>query len=75
VVAEDHNRFGGVGSAVAEILAEHRLGPLEQVALADTFAESGETEELYVKYHLTSDDIAAAVRKVIARRNQLKAQR
>jgi transketolase len=72
VVAEDHNRYGGVGSAVAEVLAEHRLGPLEQVAVADTFAESGETGELYAKYHLTSDDIATAVRKAMNRRDQLE---
>jgi transketolase len=72
VVAEDHNRYGGVGSAVAEVLAEHRLGPLEQVAVADTFAESGETGELYAKYHLTSDDIATAVRKAMIRRDQLE---
>ncbi len=72
VVVEDHNRYGGVGSAVAELLAEHRLGPLEQVAVNDTFAESGETDELYAKYHLTSADIAAAVRRAIARRDQLE---
>jgi len=67
VVAEDHNCFGGLGSAVAEVLAHHRLGPLEQVALADTFAESGETEELNQKYRLTSEHIAEAVRRGLAR--------
>lgn len=74
VVAEDHNRYGGLGSAVAEVLAAHRLGPMEQVALNDTFAESGETEELYEKYHLTSADIADAVRNVIRRRDQLETE-
>lgn len=75
VVAEDHNRYGGLGSAVAEVLAAHRLGPMEQVALDDTFAESGETDELYEKYCLTPTDIAAAVRKVMHRRDQLEMER
>jgi transketolase len=75
VVVEDHNRYGGVGSAVAELLAAHRLGPLEQVAVPDTFAESGETDELYQKYRLTTSDIAAAVRTVMLRRDHLETER
>jgi transketolase len=75
IVAEDHNCFGGLGSAVAEVLAHNRLGPLEQVGLADTFAESGETDELYEKYHLTSAHIAAAIRRGLAKRSALEAQK
>jgi transketolase len=75
VVAEDHNCYGGLGGAVAEVLARHGLGPLEQVALADTFAESGETDELYEKYQLTSEHIAAAIRRVLARAGAQEAKK
>ena len=67
VVAEDHNRHGGLGGAVAEALARLKPVPMEQVALADVFAESGSVEALRAKYHLTADDVARAVRRAIAR--------
>jgi len=69
VVAEDHNRYGGLGGAVAEVLALHTPAVMEQVALEDTFAESGPVKELYTKFHLTSADITAAARKAIQRRD------
>ena len=71
VVAEDHNRYGGLGGAVAEVLACYALAPMEQVAVPDVFAESGKADELRVKYHLTAGNIAQAVRRVIARRDEL----
>lgn len=75
VTAEDHNCYGGLGSAVAEVLAQAALGPLEQVALRDTFGESGEAPELRAKYHLSADAIAQAVRTVIARRATMEGMR
>jgi transketolase len=72
VVAEDHNCYGGLGSAVAEVLAAHALGPMAQVAVRDVFGESGETGELRAKYHLTSVDIADAVRRVIQHRDSAR---
>lgn len=64
VVAEDHNCHGGLGGAVAQALA--RLAPVRMahVAVPDTFAESGPTEALRAKYHLTAADVAQAVRRV-----------
>jgi transketolase len=70
VTAEDHNRFGGLGSAVAETLVRRAPVPVEMVAVPDTFAESGPSGELYEKYHLTAKDITQAVRRVVARRVQ-----
>ncbi|MGA2111627.1 MAG: transketolase C-terminal domain-containing protein [Anaerolineales bacterium] len=70
VVAEDHSCYGGLGGAVAEALARLCPTPMEQVAVQDTFAESGPVDELRTKYHLTSQDIAQAVRKAIARRRE-----
>jgi transketolase len=67
VTAEDHNRHGGLGGAVAETLARLAPAPMEQIAVEDTFAESGSVKALYTKYHLTSSDIASAVKKAIFR--------
>jgi transketolase len=68
VTAEDHNCYGGLGSAIAEFLALNCPTPLEQIALKDVFAESGEAEELRRLYHLSSLDICEAVKRVIARK-------
>jgi transketolase len=70
VTAEDHNIIGGLGSAVAEALAQTRPCPIEFVGVKDTFGESGEPEELAEKYGLTAPHIAAAARRAIARKEQ-----
>jgi transketolase len=70
VTAEEHQVHGGLGSAVAELLAKRKPVPMEFVAVNDKFGESGKTEELMEKYHLTHKDIVKAVHKVITRRNQ-----
>lgn len=70
VTAEDHNRYGGLGSAVAETLVRCTPVPMEQVAVPDTFAESGSSQSLYEKYHLTAADITQAVHRAITRREQ-----
>ncbi len=67
VVAEEHLRQGALGAAIAELVAEKRPVPVEFVAL-DGYAESGKPEELMRVYHLTAEDIAAAVRRVVARK-------
>jgi len=46
VTAEDHNIYGGLGSAVAEAVTKHRPCPIEFVGLQDTFGTSGEPDEL-----------------------------
>lgn len=66
VTAEEHSIIGGLGSAVAEVLAEHCPVPVRRVGLADTFGESGRPEELMHKYGLTAGHIVAAVREVMA---------
>jgi transketolase len=68
VTAEEHQEHGGLGSIVARITAEHRPVPMEFVAIKDRFGESGKPVELLAKYGLTSQDIVAAVRKVIERK-------
>lgn len=68
VTCEEHSIIGGLGSAVAEALAEHCPAPLERVGVRDTFGESGRPEELLDKYHLAVADIVQAARRAIARK-------
>jgi transketolase len=59
VTAENHTIIGGLGSAVAETLAEAGLGrPLHRVGLQDTFAEGAQTAPyLFTKYGLTTQHL------------------
>ena len=65
VTAEDHSIFGGLGSAVAEVLAIERPTKMRMIALADCFGESGEPQSLASKYGLTAEHIASAVKQLI----------
>lgn len=68
VTAEEHSIIGGLGSAVAEVLAETAPAPMERVGVRDTFGESGPPAELLEKYGLTAGDIVAAVKRVMERK-------
>lgn len=68
VVAEEHQINGGLGSAVAEVLAKKYPVPLEFVAVKDKFGQSGEPYELLRAYNLTDKDIVRAAKKVIKRK-------
>lgn len=65
VTAEDHLVATGLGSAVAEVLAENKPQKVRMVGVRDTFGESGKDKDLIVKYGLTSEDIVKAVRNVL----------
>jgi len=68
VAVEDHSRIGGLGGAIAELLVRNNPVPVEQVAVEDTFCESGTQSELFEKYGLGVDNIAAAARAVVERK-------
>ncbi len=68
VTVEEHQLAGGLGSAIAELLASEHPVPQEFVAVKDQFGQSGTMEELVKHYGLDSVSIAAAVRKVVARK-------
>ena len=68
VTAENHSIIGGLGSAIAEALGESLPVPMERVGIRDKFVETGEVPDLFVKYQVQPEDIAAAVRRVIARK-------
>jgi len=65
VTIEDHQIYGGMGSAVAELLAKKCPKKIEMLGANDSFGESGTKQELYTKYHLTSQDIILAVREIV----------
>jgi len=69
VTAEEHQRSGGMGGAVAEFLALHCPVPMEMVAVDDSFGESGQPGELMEKYGLDRAAVAEKIRAVLARRN------
>jgi transketolase len=68
VTAEEHMRNGGLGDAVAQVLAQHNPLPQEFVAVNDKFGESGTPMELMTKYGIDTADVIAAVEKVLARK-------
>jgi transketolase len=69
VTAEEHLIHGGLGSVVAQAAARRYPVPMEFVGLDDLYAESGEPAALMVKYGLTADEVVAAVRRVLGRKD------
>jgi transketolase len=68
VTVEEHNRIGGLGSAVAEVIVKSCPASLEQVAVADVFTESAHPDELREYYGLTAVNVVQAVKKIIKRK-------
>lgn len=68
VTAEEHNRLGGLGDSVAQVIVKNDLVPQEYVAVNDSFGESGTPAQLMEKYGLTAADIVAAAKRAIARK-------
>lgn len=66
VTAEEHTLAGGMGSAVAEVLAQTRPVPIKMVGIKDRFGVSGEPEELFEYFGLTPKHIVSAAREVLA---------
>ncbi|WP_304502767.1 transketolase family protein, partial [Cesiribacter sp. SM1] len=74
VTAEEHNRLGGLGDSIAQVLVGHHPVPQEYVAVNDSFGESGTPEQLMKKYGLDAEHIIKAVKKVMERKKKLEAQ-
>jgi transketolase len=68
VTVENHQVAGGMGSAVAEVLAENLPTPIEFVGVKDRFGESGQPDELVKAFKLDKDSIKEAAKKVISRK-------
>lgn len=65
VVAEEHLVYGGLGSIVAQVLAERGPTKMAFVNVGDTYATSGKPEELLRQYGLTPDAILDAARRAL----------
>lgn len=68
VTVEEHNIYGGLGSAVSEVLSGNYPAPLEMVGVMDVFGESGSPDELLEKFKLTSNEIINKVNIVLKRK-------
>ena len=65
VTAEEHTVIGGMGSAVAEVLAENCPVPIKMVGMKDRFGESGEALELMKHFGLTAEGIVKSALEVL----------
>lgn len=70
VSAEEHQVHGGLGSAVAEVLAKNYPVPMEFVGMKDEFGGSGQPDELLEHYGFTWKEIYASVMKVLERKEK-----
>lgn len=68
VTCENHNVINGLGSAVAEVLAENCPVPMERVGVQDLFGEVGSVDYLQKRFAMTAEDIAAKAEKCLARK-------
>ena len=67
VTVEEHQVDGGLGGAVAEVLAKYAPTPIEFIGMQNTFGESGKPSELIKKYGMDVKDIKAAAKRAIRR--------
>jgi len=68
VTAEEHQRHGGLGDSIAQLLAQNTPYPQEYVAVNDSFGESGTPDQLMTKYGLDTVNIVEAAMKVFNRK-------
>lgn len=70
ITCEDHQKHGGLYSAVAEVIVQREPVPMDYIAVEDTFGESGTMEELMEKYKINSKAIIEKVKKNLKRKNK-----
>ena len=68
VTCENHSTYGGLGSAVAEVVVEKCPAPMEFIGVKNSFGEVGKEAYLSEKFGLTVADIVAAAKKAVARK-------
>ncbi|MDB5204398.1 MAG: transketolase, transketolase [Candidatus Taylorbacteria bacterium] len=68
VTVEEHQIAGGMGSAIAECLAQNYVVPMEFVGVKNLFGQSGTPEQLLEHYEMTEKFIEKAVMKVVSRK-------
>ncbi len=65
VTIEEHSVIGGLGSAVAEVLAGHMGAKFASLGIQDKFGKSGKPEELFEAYGLTAGHVVKACRNIL----------
>lgn len=65
IVAEEHQKLGGLGGSVAQLLSEKLPTKMGFVAVNDTFGESGKPDELMKKYNIYRTDIVERVQQIL----------
>mgnify|MGYP001060967079 CR=1 FL=1 len=65
VTAEEHSIVGGLGAAVAQVVALRHPTKMAYVAVLDKYAESGDPDDLFNKYGISSNHIVQAVKRII----------
>jgi transketolase len=68
VTAEEHSIVGGLGGAVAELLAEQHPVPVKRIGVHDRFGTSGKAEELLKYFGLTPEDLVEAAREIVQKK-------
>jgi transketolase len=68
VTAEEHQRHGGLGDSIAQLLSRKLPAPQEYVAVNDSFGESGTPMELLEKYGLGKGAVIEAIQNVLKRK-------
>ena len=71
ITAEEHQIYGGLGGAVAEVVTKNIPVPMEFIGMDDSFGESGKPEELLNKYKMTSEYIIEKAKKIIKRKQAI----
>jgi len=65
ITIEEHNIYGGLGSAVAEVICENKPTRLKRIGVEDRFGESGEADELLDKYGLKAKHIVEKAKEFL----------
>jgi transketolase len=68
VTVEEHQVAGGLGSAIAEVLAQRAPSPIEMIGVHDKFGQSGEPRELIEHYGMGVKHIVEAIRRAKKRK-------
>ncbi len=69
VSAEEHQRNGGLGDSIAQLLSRKHPAPMEYIAVNDQFGESGKPSQLLDKYGLGVTDIQEAIERALGRKS------
>lgn len=67
VTVEEHNILGGLGEAVAAVVAEHVPVPVHRIGVRDEFGHSGPATELLKQFGLTADEIVAQTKTIVGK--------